>query len=165
MRGLAVAPERPAMGMVLDSTTEQQAVAWAKENSANCDTVVHGYRYLRCRGVAAKALHTDGAAISELWFSFGSSGKLVGVDVYRRGLDAQGTLTAWSEATQKLKSVLGEPAIRFGDPAPATLAASNLQTARVQYRYADYVATITAINLPKSGLAVREQYLSASKQL
>lgn len=165
MRGQSAAPARPAMGMLLDQTTEADAAGWARTNSINCESVVHGYRFLRCRGVPAMALGIDGPAISELWFSFGPTGKLVGVDVYRRGLDEQGTVVAWSNATANLKHALGEPEVSFGDPSPAKLLASTLQTARVQYRYADYVATVTAVNLPHAGLAVREQYLSGNRQM
>lgn len=162
-RGAARAPLRPALGMSLDHTTEQEVLAWAHMKSANCKTVVHGDRFLRCRGVDARALGLDGPAISELWFSFGSAGTLVGVDVYRRGLDAQESVAAWSGATRTLKTQLGPPQVEFGDASPKVLLASALQTARVQYRYSDYVATITAVNLPYAGLAVREQYLSARR--
>jgi hypothetical protein len=34
--------------------------------------------------------------------------------------------------------------------------------ARVEYAYSDYVATVTASHLPYGGLAVREQYMSAT---
>src|SRR5450830_1417496 len=42
MRGTTIAPVRPAMGLDLDKTTEQDALAWAKTNAVNCDTVVRG---------------------------------------------------------------------------------------------------------------------------
>jgi len=35
-----------------------------------------------------------------------------------------------------------------------------LRTARLQYRFTDYLATVTAMNLP-GGVALREQYQSA----
>ena len=57
-------------------------------------------------------------------------------------------------------AALGEPESAVGDPSPASLAASALQTTRIRYRYADYLVTVTAANLPHAGLAVREQYLS-----
>jgi len=165
MRGPAPAPARPALGMILDGTTEKEAMAWATANAVQCDSVVHGYRFLRCRGFPAKALGAGGPAVSELWLSFGTAGTLIGVDVYRRGLDEPGERAVWAEATGKLKSQLGDPAVHFGDPAPSSLLATSLQSARVQYRYSDYVATVTAVNLPHAGLAVREQYLSGTKSM
>jgi hypothetical protein len=85
----------------------------------------------------------------------------MGVDVYRRGLDDDGAATAWSDAAHRLRAALGEPSRSFGDATPAVLRASALQTARIEYRYREYVASVTAANLPHAGLAVREQYLSA----
>jgi hypothetical protein len=68
---------------------------------------------------------------------------------------------AWSDAAGRLRTALGAPSLVLGDPSPDVLAAAPIGTARVQYRYADYVATVTAAHLPQTGLSVREQYLSA----
>jgi hypothetical protein len=162
LRGKLPAPLRPTVdGMPLESFSERDAQKWAASNHVNCETVVHGMRYLRCRGVDGKVLGVAGPPVSELWLSFGLSGKLIGVDIYRRGLDPQGETIAWSDAIDRLQSKLGEPAVKFGDASPAVLSATNYLTARVQYRYSDYVATVTAVKLPYAGLAVREQYMSA----
>lgn len=162
LRGSLPAPSRPTVnGMPLESFSEADAQKWAADKHVNCEAVVHGMRYLRCRGVDGKMLGVAGPSISELWLSFGETGKLVGVDIYRRGLDAQGETIAWSDAVERLKTRLGEPAVKFGDASPAALSATDYQTARVQYRYTDYVATVTAVKLPYAGLAVREQYMSA----
>ncbi len=45
-------------------------------------------------------------------------------------------------------------------PPPSALAGGPLHSARVQYRFSDYLATVTAMNLP-DGIALREQYESA----
>ena len=161
LRGSTPAPARPALGMVLDQMTVREAHVWARTNSVDCESIVHGLHFLRCRGVDARVLGLDGPAISELWLSFGTSGTLVGVDAYRRGLDARDAATAWSTAVRTLRSELGKPQVAFGDASPQALLASALETARVQYRFSDYLATVTAVNLPYAGLAVRQQYLSA----
>ncbi|MDE2160518.1 MAG: hypothetical protein KGJ30_16505 [Burkholderiales bacterium] len=161
LRGQAPAPARPALGLQLDRSTEAEAGAWARARHLDCVTLVRGYRYLRCRGVDSKALGETGPPVSELWLSFGAQGKLIGVNVYRRGLDAAGERQAWDDATGRLRERLGAPPIEAGDPAPAALQVAALRTARVQYRYSDYAATVTAAWLPYAGLAVREQYLSA----
>ncbi|HEX7648923.1 MAG TPA: hypothetical protein VF450_16095 [Noviherbaspirillum sp.] len=163
LRGDMAAPARPAVAsMVLEHTTERDAQAWASEKGAACESIVRGYRFLRCRGVSAKALGIEGPAVSELWLSFGTDGKLIGVDIYRRGLDAAGVAQAWSSAVDKLEETLGKPPVAFGDASPEALQSAAIQTARVQYKYADYIATVTAANLPHSGLAVREQYMVAN---
>lgn len=164
IRGGAPAPVRPApAGMQLDRTTEAEALALLGRAHAQCEAQVRGYRHLRCRGIDAGALALDGPPVSELWLSFGPAGRLVGVDVYRRGMDAASLRTVWSSAAARLRGALGAPTLALGDPAPEALAALPIQTARLQYRYADYLATVTASHLPHSGLSVREQYLSAKE--
>lgn len=156
------APVRPVPGgFVLDGTTAEQAARWAHENGVACDDVKHGYSYLRCRGVDANKLGLAGPPVSELWLSFGPGGRLIGIDVYRRGMTASDTTAAWNGATEALRKALGMPTSAVGDASPEALSGSPLQTARLQYRFADYLATVTASNLPYAGLAVREQYMSA----
>lgn len=162
LRGTAQAPARPALaGLALDATTEAEAGRWAAAHGASCDAIERGYRFLRCRGIDAQALGLAGPAVSELWLSFGGDGKLLGVDVYRRGMDAAQLAASWSGAVDSLRERLGAPTLAFGDASPQALSSAPLQTARVQYRYADYIATLTASHLPDTGLALREQYLSA----
>jgi hypothetical protein len=162
LRGDVPAPARPAIaGLRLDATTEAEAQALLARAHAACDVQVRGYRHLRCRGVDAAALGLAGPPVSELWLGFSGAGHLVGVDVYRRGMRPDDVRTVWSDAAGRLRAALGPPRVAFGDPAPDVLAASPVQTARVQYRYADYVATVMAAHLPRTGLSVREQYLSA----
>jgi hypothetical protein len=163
LRGDHPAPARPAVaGLRLDATTEDEARALLARSHAACEAQERGYRHLRCRGVDAAALGLAGPPVSELWLSFGPAGRLVAVDVYRRGMRPDDVRTVWSDAAGRLRAALGAPGLAVGDPAPDVLMASAIQTARVQYRYADYVATVTAAHLPQTGLSVREQYLSAS---
>ncbi|UGS88841.1 hypothetical protein KOL96_00905 (plasmid) [Ralstonia wenshanensis] len=162
LRASQPAPARPLPGgFVLDGTTTTEAVRWAHENGVACDAVTHGYNYLRCRGVDARKLGLAGPPVSELWLSFGPSGRLVGVDIYRRGMNASDTTTAWNGATHALRDALGTPTATMGDASPQVLSQSPLQTARLQYRFSDYLAIVTASNLPYAGLAVREQYMSS----
>lgn len=162
LRGQRPAPARPAIaGLRLDATTEGEAQAVLARAHGQCVEEVRGYRHLRCRGVDAAALGLAGPPVSELWLSFDPGGRLVAVDLYRRGMRPADLRTAWSDAAGRLRAVLGQPGLVLGDPAPEALAAAPIGTARVQYRYADYVATVTAAHLPQTGLSVREQYLSA----
>lgn len=162
LRGAASAPARPApAGLALDRTSIEDARRWAVAHNAACDSIERGYQFLRCRGVDAKDLGLAGPAISELWLSFGSNGRLVGVDVYRRGMSAEQLAASWSGAVDLLRARLGTPTLDIGKATPQALSSAPLQTARVQYRYADYIATVTASHLPHAGLALREQYLSA----
>ena len=162
LRAVKLAPARPVPGgFVLDATTPEEARQWAHENRIACEDVKHGYSYLRCRGVDANKLGLAGPPVSELWLSFGPNGHLIGVDVYRRGMSANDTTAAWDGASYALRDVLGVPTSTMGDASPAVLGGSPLQSARLQWRFSDYVAIVTASNLPYAGLAVREQYMSS----
>ncbi|MDE2147778.1 MAG: hypothetical protein KGJ24_13910 [Burkholderiales bacterium] len=161
LRGATMAPARPALGPALDRTTEAQARAWAQARGIGCEAVSQGWQHLRCRGFDAARVGVAGPPVSEMWLSFGPQGTLVAVDLYRRGLAPADEALAWRDATGRLQAVLGRPARAWGDAAPQALQAQTLAAAGVQYRYADYIASVTASEIPRSGLAVREQYLSA----
>jgi hypothetical protein len=161
IRSAQAAPDRAALGFALETTTRSQAVAWAAAHGVACDPLDKGLQFLRCRGVDARALGVAGPPVSELWLAFRPDGRLMSVDVYRRGLDDAGAANAWADAARRLHGEFGAPSRTSGDADPRVLRASALQTARIEYRYRDYAATLTAANLPHAGLAVREQYLSA----
>jgi hypothetical protein len=160
LRGKNPAPARPALGLTLDGTSREEANAWIDANHLKCEELKRGLNYIRCRGISAETLKVAGPDISEMWLSFGTNERLIGINIYRRGMDAEQMSLAWSGATNALKVQLGKPTTSFGDPKPQSLLMSSLNTARVQYTYADYFAVITAVNLPQGGLALREQYLS-----
>lgn len=161
IRAAAATPDRGALGFALESTTRAQAVAWAAARGVACVPIEKGLQFLRCRGVDARALGVAGPPVSELWLAFRPGGRLIGVDAYRRGLDDAGAADAWSDAARRLRRELGPPSSASGDADPRVLRASALQTARIEYRFRDSAATLTAVNLPHAGLAVREQYVSA----
>ena len=160
-RGEQLAPERPALNLRLDATTEEELSAWALRTQAHCDALTRGLRHLRCRGVPADALGIEGPAISEIWFSFGPDHTLTAVNLYRRGMTETETRQSWQAATQRLRTSLGAPAQSTGDLTLDGLASAPVAVARVRYRYRDYLASVTASHLPDGGLAVREQYMSA----
>ena len=164
MRGTTPAPLRSALGLALDKTTELEALAWATSKKLHCESLVRGLHYLRCRGVPSDAMGVAGPDISEMWLSFSPSSRLTGLNVYRRGLSTSDMDMVWHHSTSRLRTELGSPSIQFGDPSAASLLRSDLSTARVQYRFSNYLATVTAANLSYAGLSVREQYVSATSQ-
>jgi hypothetical protein len=52
--------------------------------------------------------------------------------------------------------------VQAGDASAGALMRSDYATARVQYRFSNYIATVTAANLSYAGLSLREQYVSAN---
>ena len=162
LRGVAAAPERPALGLRLEQSTEVEVGAWAARTQAHCDAIERGFHYLRCRGVPAAALNLPGPAISEIWFSFGPAHTLLAINLYRRSMTPDEARQSWNDALQALHDRLGAPTDASGDLTLAALIQQPVAVARVDYRYRDYSATVTASHMPNGGLAVREQYLSAS---
>ena len=98
--------------------------------------------------------------IDELTFAFAPDGRLVGVDSLRRTMTAPDASWLFGLIADDLATQLGTGGTRVGEPTPAYLAGGALHTARVQYRFADYLATVTAMNL-SGRVALREQYQSA----
>jgi hypothetical protein len=161
LRDSVTAPIRPALGLQLDASTYAEVSAWAARNQVGCDTITRGYHFLRCRGVPAAALGVLGPPASEIWFSFDPNNTLMAINLYRRSMTESETRQSWQTALQRLRESLGAPTQSTGDLTLASLANSPVSVARVQYTYADYIATITASHMPYGGLAVREQYMSA----
>lgn len=161
-RGRTPAPARPALGLQLDRSTREQVGAWLARSGTRCDAITRGYRYLRCRGVPAASLGLAGPPVSEVWFSFGPADTLIAINLYRRSMDPAQARQSWDVAITHLRQALGSPMRTTGDTRLATLFAQPVAVARVQYVYADYLATVTASHLPYGGLAVREQYMSTA---
>jgi hypothetical protein len=97
-----------------------------------------------------------------MWLSFAPSAKLIGLNVYRRGLSPKDLDSAWLQTTTLLREQLGVPTVQAGNASADALMRSNYSTAKVQYRYSNYIATVTAANLAYAGLSLREQYVSGN---
>lgn len=160
-RGATAAPERPAFGLLLDRSTEAQVADKMSHENVHCDELSRGLRYLRCRGVPAQLLGTNGPPVSEIWFSFGPAHTLMAINLYRRDMTETEARQSWKIAVENLRHALGFPTSTSGDTTLTSLMEKPVAVARVNYAYSDYVATVTASHMPYGGLAVREQYMSA----
>lgn len=160
-RGLTAAPDRPAIGLLLDRSTEAQIAEKMARENVHCDELSRGLRYLRCRSVPAQLLGTNGPPVSEIWFSFGPARKLIAINLYRRDMTETEARQSWKIAVENLRSDLGSPTSTSGDTTLASLMEKPVAVTRVNYAYSDYVAIVTASHMPYGGLAVREQYMSA----
>ncbi|MBU7441217.1 hypothetical protein [Paraburkholderia fungorum] len=161
-RGSIAAPDRPALGLQLDRSTESEVAEQMTRDNVHCDEISRGFRYLRCRGVPAQLLRTNGPPVSEIWFSFKPDRTLMAINLYRRDMTESETRQSWRIALQSLRQALGVPTAMTGDTTLTSLMEKPVAVARVEYAYSDYVATVTASHLPYGGLAVREQYMSAT---
>jgi hypothetical protein len=162
LRGTGLAPARPALGLALDVAQVADVAAWASARGLDCASKKRPSLTFTCTGVPASALASaaDQGTIDELTFAFAPDGRLVGVDSLRRTMTAPDASWLFGLIADDLAAQLGTGGARVGEPTPAYLAGGALHTARVQYRFADYLATVTAMNL-SGRVALREQYQSA----
>jgi hypothetical protein len=162
LRGTQPAPARPALGVTLDRTRVADVQAWAAARGLACETRRQPSSFVTCRDVPLAAVWPGRTAgtIDELAFAFAPDGRLVAVDSLRRTLSGAEASRLFDGIARELAAALGSGGARAGDSSAANLAAAPMRTARLQYRFSDYVATVTAMNLA-GRVALREQYQSA----
>lgn len=155
LRGAGSAPARPALGFALGRTTLAEVKAWAEARGLRCDAS-RGGALLRCAGVPAAALPSPARGVYEdLAFGFRlRDERLVNVTALRSGLAAEEASAQLRDAAARLERALGAPTRQAAGESAAA-------PSFVLYRYADYLADVTAMQLPSRGHAVREHYMSA----
>ncbi len=156
------APARPALGFQLDVTTFADVHAWASRAHADCDDIRDGV--VRCTDVSPSAVSrsaTEGR-IDELVLAFNPHGRLVNVTTLRSHLKPGTAARAAQEIASALASKLGTAKSDGGFDAGRLAKAGAESLGVVSYRFSDYVADVTAMNLPASGPSVREHYMSAN---
>jgi hypothetical protein len=166
LRGTAAAPARPALGLSLDTARAADVAGWAKAHGLGCVAKDRPSATFTCTSVPAAALSSaahDGITngiVDQIVFAFAPDGRLVSVDSLRRTLTAPDAARLFARIEDDLAAKLGSDGVRVGDATPAYLGGGAMHTARVQYRFSDYLATVTAMNL-SGRVALREQYQSA----
>lgn len=162
VRGTGVAPARPAMVFTIDDTTLDQAQHWARDNRLACDQPRAGA--FRCNDVPAQALglQPSPGSNAEVWLMFDGGGKLVNATTWRSHLAADVAAKMADQIAASLASRLGQPMKAFGGFDPQHLSNHTADSVgTLSYHFGDYVAEVGAVNLPNSGVAVREHYVSA----
>ena len=160
LRGSTVARERPALGLSLDRTTEQDALAFARAAGLSCEEKTLGLQLVECVGHAPSIFGVDDGGRDVLSLSFDPRGVLITVDVLRRGLDGAHAERVLADATSVLEERVGPPSEESGARTDAFLSAAPMRTAVARWRYSDYLAFVTASHLP-SGICIHEIYQSA----
>jgi hypothetical protein len=162
LRGTKPAPARPALGLILDRTRAVDVRAWANARGLTCEARQQPSSVVTCTNVPLTAVWPGRSAgtIDELAFAFAPDGRLVAVDSLRRALSGAAASRLFDELTRELAAVLGPDGERVGDSTAAYLDEAPMRTARLRYRFSDYLATVTAMNLD-GRVALREQYQSA----
>ena len=161
-RGTITAPNRPALGFMLDMTTLAQVHAWQKRERVDCDEPRKGA--LECKDVPAIALGEPSNAekVDDLALEFSPDGHLVNMTTWRSHLTAETASKTALEIVSSLQATLGPTEDKAGDFAVARLgAAPAYSVSTVAYHFSDYIAEVTAMNAPSSGPSIREHYMSA----
>jgi hypothetical protein len=156
------APARPALSFALDTTTRDEAHAWARREGIACEDPRPGL--MTCARVEPEAvgLSPTGGRIDELALEFDPHERLVNMTTFRTHLTPAVASAEARAIVASLADKLGPAEQRAGDFAASRLegpAAGSIST--VRYRFDDYVADVTAMNAPSSGPSIREHYMSA----
>ncbi len=160
-RGTEASPARPALGFRLDHDTFNDVAAWAAERNLDC-TSSQNDTVLRCVDVPASAFAREGSQLDDLTFAFAPrSQRLVTVTSLRQRLSAEHASASWHGIKDALETELG-PGELQGDASAAYLNEKIYRSARVAYRFNDYIANVSVANLG-GRVAVREHYMSAAE--
>jgi hypothetical protein len=162
-RGEVAAPVRPALGFVLDVTTLADVHAWESREKVACEDERAGL--VTCARVPPTAFGSPAAQvpIDELALGFDAHGRLVNVTTLRSHLSPADAAHASLDIGTVLEASLGSAGKRTGAFDTRRLSRAGIDSlATVQYRYRDYFADVTAMNLPESGPSIREHYMSAN---
>ena len=161
VRGTRVSPARPAFGFRLDVTTRAEIDSWVEQHHLECRDR-RERTLLTCDTVPASAIGRDGAPLDEVSFAFTPvSLRLVNLTAVRYRLSPTEAVRHAGGVKVQLQSVLGDPTRAAGVLDPTPLGATDYATVAVFYEFSDYIADLTATNIPGQGVLVREHYMSA----
>ena len=160
LRGTEAAASRPALGFALDTMTLTDVKAWAEQKQVSCEDKRAGF--VQCKDVPLSALGSSGPNIAKLDFGFSlSTQRLVNITAWRDRLTSEVAATQMDAVVASMREQLGAPTREAGARTASYLASAPMQTAIVQYRFKDYIADVSATNIPGRGLTLREHYMSA----
>jgi len=162
LMGTEPAPSRESTALRLVFGSAADADAWARARSFACETESRGFEYRWCRRVPASALgriDVDAAQDREVVIARDSNGRTRAVDILARTSAGAAATALAQTAALDLRAVLGEPTERYGS-FDADALSEPFGSASMRYAFSDVVVTLTATNIPGSGVAVREQYLA-----
>ena len=157
LRGAEPAPARPALGFSFTTTTIDDIRVWARNHGLRCEASRKD-SLLKCDAVPASALRpgADGT-FDEVAFGFRlADHQLANVTTLSTGLTARQASARFTATAERLSDTLGAPPSHRlpgsdWDPhAPVY----------VTYRYSNYIAELTGMELPGRGVVLREHYVS-----
>lgn len=160
MRGDLPSPSRPALGQTLDVSRAVEVSAWTRAHHLGCVEKARPVHTLTCTGAAVPPAQDPKAPpVDQIVFAFAPDGRLVSVDRLRSTLTPVEATRLFGQAADQLLAALG-PGQVVGDASPDYLAGGSMHAARLAYRFSDYLATVTAMNVG-GRIVMHELYESA----
>jgi hypothetical protein len=160
LRTAVPSPARPALGQALDVSRPSDVLAWTHAHDLACVEQARPSHAIRCAGLVGQPTPDPQAPpADQIVFAFAPDGRLISVDRLRSTLTAVEASRLFGQAADELTAALG-PGELVGDATPAYLAAGSMHTARLAYRFSDYLATVTTMNI-SGRIVMHEQYESA----
>jgi hypothetical protein len=160
LRGDLPSPARPALGQTLDVSRAAEVMAWSRTHGLGCVERARPVHTIKCTGAADPAARAPRAPpADQIVFAFAPDGRLVSVDRLRSTLTPVEATRLFGEAADQLLVALG-PGQVIGDASPDYLAGGAMHAARLTYRFSDYLATVTTMNVG-GRIVLHEQYESA----
>ena len=151
--GVGSAKGRPALAFELGTTVRPTVQAWLSARNAACEEWSSG-AVLRCR------IERGGArdVTLDAHLQFDERDRLVAVDLWHAARPAAESIAALSALSNVVTRTVGAPTLASGPLDGAYLQARPFRRVARDYRYADYIARLSATNLGRRGFRLREQY-------
>ena len=157
-RGEAPARARPSLGFLLEGTTREQVLAWAREQGVTCSPP-RTAADLECEQVPAALLPTPGrqVPVNTLWLNFGASGTLVSAIALSRSPDASLLGASFAAVNEALTHQAGPASKQDAETSAAWLSGGLLRQTSAEYRFLDFYALVRATNMG-DGFLLTEEY-------
>jgi hypothetical protein len=152
-QGTTDAKSQPALGFKLGETTKAEVERFVAAQGDRCEQKRQGTVY-KCLNVD---MNDGGPIVGDLHMQVDDQGRLVVVDAYRVGADAEATLAFYKQRGVDLDRDVGA-ATKERTRTDEELKENAIQRAFREYRYRSYSATLSVMNFGRRGLRVREQY-------
>jgi hypothetical protein len=160
LRGDLRSPARPALGQNLDVSRAAEVTTWTRAHDLSCVEKARPIHTITCAGAAGTIARDPKAPpLDQIVFAFAPDGRLVSVDRLRSTLTPGEATRLFGEAADRLLAALG-PGQVVGDASPDYLGSGSMHAARLAYRFSDYLATVTTMNVA-GRIVLHEQYESA----
>lgn len=152
---------RPALGFVLDTTTEDEAKAWAAKNKVTCETNDQLGQII-CDNVPASAVGQTATlpAIEQLTLAFNRDKKVVNILALRHGLSSQDAYAVYMSRVNALQKDLGAPVTQRAPTGSDYFDKEILISSSAEYRFKNYESEVSATTMVDKTVTVREHYLS-----